>query len=104
MYIHTVYVYIIECDSTPCIRKDDAKNGGLYHAYIIDDITYMHTIYCTYIQTYVCTYYKMEQYLYSWFGERSRKKCAHISTGAQVTDVRMGNSIVHKTGFNVRIY
>ena len=32
----------------------------------------------------------------------STKKCAHISAGAQVTDVCVGNSTGHQTGFIVR--
>ena len=35
--------------------------------------------------------------------KRSGKKCAHFRAGAQVTDVGMGNSTGHQTGFIVRI-
>ena len=37
------------------------------------------------------------------FSKKIRKKCAHISTGAQVTGVCMGNSTGHQTGFIVGI-
>ena len=80
-------------------------------------MTYVHTLSVIHVQAYVYmnTYvHRYVQYvLVFWFGKRSEEKCAHMSTGEQVTDVCMGNGIhthtyihtyvVHHTGFIVKV-